>query len=389
MLDKAAVQPLRDELRWMGEELGAARDAEVVRDRLRDLVAAEPPELVLGPVERRIVETYSTRYRAAHDELLGALDGDRYGALLDTLDALVTRPPLGAAAGDSARIVYEDELRRTYRRARGLVRDARAAEDPHRREELLHEVRKAAKRARYAAEAATGVLGGQARRYGKAMKAVQEVLGEHQDSVVPGTSCSSWPWPRSWTARARSPTGACTASSRRTPRRPSSGSRGSGGRRAGNGPDPAGAPGCSYGWSIRWARSLAVEAGQCAVDLAGDVALEAADDLGLGDALGGASLDVGAGAWVAAQAAEDDAVEGGVGLAVAAAVEPVRGLFARGGGDRGDAAERGEGGFGVSRSGLSPAVTSSWPARRADAVEGDQGGGERGHQLARAARRGR
>ncbi len=184
VLDKAAVQPLRDELRWMGEELGAARDAEVVRDRLRDLVAAEPPELVLGPVERRIVETYSTRYRAAHDELLGALDGDRYGALLDTLDALVTRPPLGAAAGDSARIVYEDELRRTYRRARGLVRDARAAEDPHRREELLHEVRKAAKRARYAAEAATGVLGGQARRYGKAMKAVQEVLGEHQDSVV-------------------------------------------------------------------------------------------------------------------------------------------------------------------------------------------------------------
>jgi CHAD domain-containing protein len=28
------------------------------------------------------------------------------------------------------------------------------------------------------------VLGGQARRYGKAMKTVQEVLGEHQDSVV-------------------------------------------------------------------------------------------------------------------------------------------------------------------------------------------------------------
>jgi CHAD domain-containing protein len=184
VLDGAAVQPLRDELRWLGEELGAARDAEVVRDRLRDLVAAEPPELVLGPVERRIVESYSRRYRAAHDELLAALDGDRYGALLDALDELVARPPLGPVAGSSARSVYEEELRRTYRRARKLVRAARAAEEPHQREELMHEVRKSAKRARYAAEAASAVLGGRARGYGKAMKAVQEVLGEHQDSVV-------------------------------------------------------------------------------------------------------------------------------------------------------------------------------------------------------------
>jgi CHAD domain-containing protein len=184
VLDRDAVQPLRDELRWLGEELGAARDAEVVRDRLRALVAAEPPELVLGPVERRIVETYSTRYRTAHDDLLAELDGERYSALLDALDALVARPPLGPAAGQPAESVYGEELRRTYRRARKLVRAARSAEEAHQREELLHEVRKAAKRARYAAEAATGVLGRPARRYGKAMKTVQEVLGEHQDSVV-------------------------------------------------------------------------------------------------------------------------------------------------------------------------------------------------------------
>lgn len=57
-----------------------------------------------------------------------------------------------------------------------------------------------------------------------------------------------------------------------------------------------------------------------AVDLAGDVALEAADDLGLGQALGGAPLDVGAGGCVVAHADQHDAIEGGVGLAVAAAV---------------------------------------------------------------------
>jgi CHAD domain-containing protein len=183
VLDKDALEPLRDELRWLGEELGAARDAEVVRDRLRALVAEQPPELVLGPVDRRITETYSTRYSRAHERLLGELEGQRYFALLDALDALLVRPPLDDQAGEPAREIYRDELRRTYRRARRFRRAARAAEGAH-REELLHEVRKAAKRARYAAEAATAVLGGSARRYGKAMKAVQEVLGELQDSVV-------------------------------------------------------------------------------------------------------------------------------------------------------------------------------------------------------------
>src|SRR5690606_27123077 len=59
------------------------------------------------------------------------------------------------------------------------------------------------------------------------------------------------------------------------------------------------------------------------VELAGDVALEAPDDLLFGQAVLGASFGVGAGAGVPAQAAQHDAVEGGVGVAVAAAVEAV------------------------------------------------------------------
>src|SRR5699024_9237433 len=59
------------------------------------------------------------------------------------------------------------------------------------------------------------------------------------------------------------------------------------------------------------------------VDLACDVALEAADDVLLGLAGLGASFDVGAGRWVVTQAAHDDAVEGGVGSSVPAAVQAV------------------------------------------------------------------
>jgi len=63
---------------------------------------------------------------------------------------------------------------------------------------------------------------------------------------------------------------------------------------------------------------------QVGVDLAGDVALEAADDLRLGFSFARAVLDVGAGGRVRAHAGEYDAPQGVAGLAVAARVEPVR-----------------------------------------------------------------
>src|ERR671915_37930 len=62
---------------------------------------------------------------------------------------------------------------------------------------------------------------------------------------------------------------------------------------------------------------------QSVVDLARDVALEAADDLGLGLALGGAALGVGARSLAVAQAADGDHVQRAVGVAVAAVVEAV------------------------------------------------------------------
>src|SRR5512135_1494095 len=61
------------------------------------------------------------------------------------------------------------------------------------------------------------------------------------------------------------------------------------------------------------------------VDLAGDVALEAAHDFALGLAFGGAAFDVGAGAVAVAQPADCDEMKGAVGLAVAAVVEAMAG----------------------------------------------------------------
>ncbi len=61
---------------------------------------------------------------------------------------------------------------------------ARAAAPGPEQAEALHEARKAAKRARYAGETALPVAGRRARRFTDRMKAVQDLLGEHQDAIV-------------------------------------------------------------------------------------------------------------------------------------------------------------------------------------------------------------
>src|SRR5438552_10921770 len=84
---------------------------------------------------------------------------------------------------------------------------------------------------------------------------------------------------------------------------------------------------------------------ECVVSLAGDVALEAAEDLASAESLGGAFGGVGAGAVAVAEAADGDHVQRPVGLSVAAEVEPVAVGASGAGLDRGGAADPREGSF--------------------------------------------
>jgi hypothetical protein len=89
-------------------------------------------------------------------------------------------------------------------------------------------------------------------------------------------------------------------------------------------------------------------AGQVGVDLAGDVALEAADDLTFAQSFGGASFDVVAGGLVVAHPDDGDDVQRAVRGTVAAAAEPVPASGATAaGGLRCDAAALGEGSLAV------------------------------------------
>jgi CHAD domain-containing protein len=184
LLDRDTTDPLRDELRWLAAVLGAARDAEVMHARLRKLVAAEPDDLVLGKVQDRVDLLMTSRHRAAHDAVLAELDGQRYLRLLDALDELVAAPPFLPAAGDDAAKALPQLVRRTWRRLERTMSAAEAAPRGPEQDELLHEVRKDAKRTRYAAEAVQPVIGRDARRYAAAIAELQESLGDFQDGVV-------------------------------------------------------------------------------------------------------------------------------------------------------------------------------------------------------------
>jgi CHAD domain-containing protein len=185
LLDRSITDPLRDELRWLGTVLGPVRDAEVTRVHLRGEIATQPRPLVIGPVTRRVDRTLGAQHREAHKQAVAEMGSDRYLGLLDAVDAVAGGSALkGKRVDRPARKQLPKAVGKAFDRMVGFVDQAAAAPSPEEADRLLHEVRKAAKRVRYAAESVQPVLGSDAIGLAKTMEQLQDVLGEHQDSVV-------------------------------------------------------------------------------------------------------------------------------------------------------------------------------------------------------------
>ncbi|MEV7770426.1 CHAD domain-containing protein [Kitasatospora sp. NPDC086791] len=181
------------ELRWLAAALGGARDLEVLVERLaaqaRELPAECGPERVAAALER----WGESEYRRIRPEVVAAVDSPRRRALGDALATLLADPPLRRRAARPALPELSRIAAREQHRTAERVRAALAAAAPEDRDRALHEARKAAKRARYAGEAAVPVAGARAERYAERMKAVQEVLGDHQDAVVAAATLAARP----------------------------------------------------------------------------------------------------------------------------------------------------------------------------------------------------
>jgi CHAD domain-containing protein len=192
-LDRSVTDPQRDELAWLQDALGEARDAEVLRTRLDaaiDTLVEDRPDVDWEEdrARRALSSSLVSRHEQAVEVVGEVLAGDRYAALTDRLRVLVADIPWTDQAEMSVRDAYRPRVKRALRRLRkrmGEADDPSLADDE--RELALHEARKAAKRARYAVEPLRPIYGDKADKLTKRLKKLQSKLGQLQDTVVTRT----------------------------------------------------------------------------------------------------------------------------------------------------------------------------------------------------------
>ncbi|NUL44201.1 CYTH and CHAD domain-containing protein [Cellulosimicrobium funkei] len=197
LLEAEATGAVIRDLRKLGKLLSVARDAEVVRDQVQQRIAALPggPEgaiagAIPGKTVRRLQEAKAQAYEAAHARHVKRMRSGWYVEVLDRLDAFALTLPMnpelpeGETAADAMVPLATDQVDAVL----ALAAAVGGEQDRVRRLDLMHEVRKEAKRLRYSVKAvqdATGLdLGADLVARMKTAKKLQEVLGDHRDSVM-------------------------------------------------------------------------------------------------------------------------------------------------------------------------------------------------------------
>ncbi|MER0091527.1 CYTH and CHAD domain-containing protein [Corynebacterium sp. KPL2838] len=241
------IEKIEADLKELAGILGVARDAEVVEERWQELLESEDSDTLDAATREHISRDMGTAYRRAHRRVIAALNSEEYLELLESLDRLLADPPTSGsqsaedtdsdddsavvdateeAAGDTTDNSVEESaqahaaeensaaekkteepsnaadaeaedvdavmarhLEKAYKK---LVKRHKKAVDNwdnaelslHEREDYFHDMRKAAKKLRYAAEAAGSATKLKTKRLYKACKKMQSVLGDFQDSVT-------------------------------------------------------------------------------------------------------------------------------------------------------------------------------------------------------------
>jgi CHAD domain-containing protein len=177
--DRAWAGELCERLRWLGDVLGAARDADVLVAGL-----AEHVERLPGSDRRhaeQILAPFRARRDAAYHELGHALRDPAYTDLLEAMIAGATAPRVYRPQRSAASVMPQ-LMQRVWKKLRKRVR--RAGPEPT--DHDLHRIRIQAKHLRYAAEALTPIAGNAARRFAGRAVELQGLLGKQHDAVAAG-----------------------------------------------------------------------------------------------------------------------------------------------------------------------------------------------------------
>ncbi|MQA20292.1 CYTH and CHAD domain-containing protein [Rugamonas rivuli] len=178
LFEAAAPCPpaLLEDIVWLGTELGAARDWDV-------LLASTLAHIQATPGGRSgVLDLQALALKAAHakrSEAAQALLSQRYTRLLLTMGCWMQQPApegLEEPAQDFANRIMKRLHKKLLKRAQRMDESEPAS---------IHRTRIAAKRARYALEFFHSLYGGKAlRTYLKTLSSTQEQLGSHNDLVV-------------------------------------------------------------------------------------------------------------------------------------------------------------------------------------------------------------
>ena len=185
LLTDSESDKIRDDLRWAGQALGAARDLDVFIERLRSM-DDQPDPSQMEEIERRRAEAYR--------DLLESLESRRFmDVILETAAWIEagtwTTPGKGrkSACRRPAREFAEAELSRRFKRIRKLAKHLRDVGDEER-----HELRIRIKKLRYGTEFFASLFtSGKAQKRRNALSSLleelQENLGDLNDLAVGGS----------------------------------------------------------------------------------------------------------------------------------------------------------------------------------------------------------
>jgi triphosphatase len=174
------VQRFRDEFKWIAGALGEVRDLDVQLERLDGWISSassrdrEPLEALRA--------VFQERRKKARRSMLRKLDSRRYARFVESFGAFLERGPSRRAQASRQPILAAapELIRKPYRKMSKLGNPLTQESSS----EEYHELRKKGKRLRYALEFLSGIYGDRAKDLIKALKELQDVLGDHQDAEV-------------------------------------------------------------------------------------------------------------------------------------------------------------------------------------------------------------
>lgn len=182
LLDDRASRALGKDLRRTAATIGDGRDAQVVGAAL-DVLFTDEVDAASTRLHTRLAERLDFIRAGSWQRSLDHLDHADYDQFTRRLERFADMPPwlpqADLPADEALLPILRSEWARLRKNARRALADPASPDD-----ELLHEMRKASKRARYVAESLVVLFGRKAKRMGKASKRVQVTLGNHQDSTL-------------------------------------------------------------------------------------------------------------------------------------------------------------------------------------------------------------